>query len=987
MLVFNGFRLDVTDMSLRRGQRTILLTPKAFNALRYLVEHAGQLVSKDDLWAAAWPGISVTDASLTMCVSEIRKALGDDPKTPRYIETVHRLGYRFIAPVSNQLVRTPESRLRPQAGPVSAGPRTRTPHFVGRESELAQLHEWFEQGLRGERQIVFVTGEPGIGKTTLVEQFLRLQQSANGESLWVGRGQCIDHYGAGEAYLPLLDALGRLCRGPQGGRLVELLDKHAPAWLVQMPGLVGTAEWNALQARVAGGTHERMLRELADAVEVISQERALVLWLEDLHWSDYSTLEWLGFLARRPEPARLLVLGAYRPVEVIVREHRLRGLKQELQIHGHCRELPLSLLSEAAVTEYLALRLANADSSGSDYREGSPQEPLSRLASSIYRRTDGNPLFMVNVVDHLVKQTGDAALVETAGAFELDRLDTPPNLVQMIEHNLAGLNPDEQAVLEAASVTGIEFPAMAVAAGLERPVNDTEAYCTQLARRQQFIEYRGMRELPDGTVTASFGFLHALYRDVLHERVPPGRRAEFHRRIAERVEEAYGPNPGDAAVELAYHYRLSGNRTKTVRYLQLAAERASARRAYHEAERHYRDAIELLGVLPESPERDLRELELRQAATGILFLSKGWLAPELIDARKRITALAEKSDNLGALCASLLHRAWTPLIAGDFATAGALADQALELARREGNPTRLAHAYHLQMVLRYQRGDPAGAEQHFRAGLEFFDDPQFKQKPEGTVATFAFGAYSAWSLGRPDVARQRVAQMMAGMDRNNPAQLVISAFGTAFLHLLLREYEQAETLAAEAVALSQEHQIANYAIAARCVLGSARAQIGNIAEGITLLREGLADMLRLGLRGMCTSYPRYLAEAQGRTGALVDALETIEQTLEINPDELTSRQETLRVRGELRVKQGATEAAETDFRDAIALAQKMGARMSELRASMGLARLLRDTGRRNEAQLMLSEIYNWFNEGFDTPDLKEATALLDELSALVESEG
>src|SRR5215472_12228161 len=138
MLVFNSFRLDVANSSLSRGKQAILLTPKAFNVLRHLVEHAGQLVSKDDLWRAVWPGISVTDATLTMCVSEIRKALRDDAKTPRYIETVHRLGYRFIAPVSNQPVRTSGSGLRPQAAPVSAGPPTGTPHFVGREAELAQ---------------------------------------------------------------------------------------------------------------------------------------------------------------------------------------------------------------------------------------------------------------------------------------------------------------------------------------------------------------------------------------------------------------------------------------------------------------------------------------------------------------------------------------------------------------------------------------------------------------------------------------------------------------------------------------------------------------------------------------------------------------------------------------------------------------------------------------------------------------------------------
>jgi len=177
-----------------------------------------------------------------VCVGEIRKALRDEPKTPRYIETVHRLGYRFIAPVSTQPVRISDSEVRGQESGLARSLQSPTHHFVGREGELAQLHQWLARALAGERQIVFVTGEPGIGKTTLVEEFLQQDQVSGEERHWIGRGQCIEHYGTGEAYLPVLDALGRLCRELGGGRLVELLDKHAPTWLVQMPALLGAAE-------------------------------------------------------------------------------------------------------------------------------------------------------------------------------------------------------------------------------------------------------------------------------------------------------------------------------------------------------------------------------------------------------------------------------------------------------------------------------------------------------------------------------------------------------------------------------------------------------------------------------------------------------------------------------------------------------------------------------------------------------------------------
>src|SRR6058998_869005 len=200
--------------------------------------------------------------------------------------------------------------------------------------------------------------------------------------LWIGHGQCIEHYGAGEVYLPVLEALGRLCREPEGKRLVELLNQHAPSWLVQMPELLSTAELEVLQRKVAGTTRERMLREMAEAMEALTAERPLVLWLEDLHWSDYSTLDWLAFVARRREPARLLVIGTYRPVEVIAREHPLKGVKQELQLHGYCGEQPLELLSEGDVGEYLAVRF----SVGAQHAA-----PLQGLARVIHQRTEGNP--------------------------------------------------------------------------------------------------------------------------------------------------------------------------------------------------------------------------------------------------------------------------------------------------------------------------------------------------------------------------------------------------------------------------------------------------------------------------------------------------------------------------------------------------------------------------------------------------------------------
>src|SRR5207244_1740367 len=202
---------------------------------------------------------------------------------------------------------------------------------AGCERALDALHRALATALTGVRQLLFVTGEAGLGKTTLVEAFLTALEASG--PLWVGRGQCLDHYGAGEAYLPVLEALGRVCRGPGGQEVIALLGQQAPTWLVQMPGLVRAADLEPLQRRMAGATRDRMLRELAEALELLTARQPLLLVLEDLHWSDYSTLDVLAVLARRQEPARLLLLGTYRLPDALQRGHPLATVHHELQRH------------------------------------------------------------------------------------------------------------------------------------------------------------------------------------------------------------------------------------------------------------------------------------------------------------------------------------------------------------------------------------------------------------------------------------------------------------------------------------------------------------------------------------------------------------------------------------------------------------------------------------------------------------------------------
>jgi DNA-binding winged helix-turn-helix (wHTH) protein len=387
---FGPFRLDHDNACVWRGEQRLALRPKTFELLVHLVQHAGVLVTKEALFEAVWPDAVVAEGVLATSMVELRKALGETARQPQFIATVHRRGYRFIAPVVAIDPVAPESTPLDLLDVSTPPPTYALPGLlVSRAAELAALHACLAHALQGERQVVFITGEAGIGKTTLVDAFV--SQMASAPVPWVGRGQCIEQYGAGEPYLPLFEALGGLCRSPDGTHLLARLTQQAPSWLIQMPALLSTAEYDTLQRRVAGASRERMLRELAEAVEALTTERPLVLVLEDLHWSDASTLEWLAYVARRRQSARLLVLGTYRPSDAIVREHPVRGMTQELLVHGQCQQVVVGYLSAAQVGAYLTLRFGAG--------------PLgATIAPLLHQRTNGNPLFLVTMVDEMVRQ-------------------------------------------------------------------------------------------------------------------------------------------------------------------------------------------------------------------------------------------------------------------------------------------------------------------------------------------------------------------------------------------------------------------------------------------------------------------------------------------------------------------------------------------------------------------------------------------------------
>lgn len=281
-LWFPPFHLDLERAELRHGERRVALRPKALALLEYLASRPGRLLGSRELLEAVWPDVTVSAVALKVCIRELRRALCDPAGRPRFIETVPRRGYRFIAAVETET-----------GGGGSA------PGLFGRGEELARVGRLFERARAGQSQLVWVSGEAGIGKTAFVTAFLDGLRAAT-DDVWTAAGQCAEHYGGGEAFLPVLDALGRLAAGRRRRAVLARLRRHAPTWLLQLPALLGTGEGEALRRRQAGGTRERMLREIVGALEALAATRPLVLALEDLHWSDVSTLDLLAALARRP---------------------------------------------------------------------------------------------------------------------------------------------------------------------------------------------------------------------------------------------------------------------------------------------------------------------------------------------------------------------------------------------------------------------------------------------------------------------------------------------------------------------------------------------------------------------------------------------------------------------------------------------------------------------------------------------------------------
>ena len=567
MPLFPPFRLDKVNQILWREtpgspEEPVALNPKAFALLEYLIENSGRLVTHEELLDAVWPDVHVQPEVIKGHILAIRGALGDTPQKSRFIETVRRRGYRFVAGLSDS---------RGTASVVSEQTQS-SAHYVGRSKPLRQLQDAFTSVSRGAPQLVFVVGEPGIGKTALLDEFSAAIGSKDGV-LW-SIGRCIEGYGGIEPFYPVLEALTRMARSRPGDSLVQALVAIAPTWAVQLPGVLSRETRASLQQQVVGSARPRMVREFCEWAEEVAATRSLVLILEDLHSADYSTVDLLSALARRGGRAKLLVVATYRPEEAAEKAHPVHTLSRGLLLQKLCREVILAPLSEADVTEFVA----GPDGAGTKLRQ---------LAGVIAEQSGGNPLFMVAIFDDLVERglvTRSPSGWELQAPLERIGFEVPRTLNQLIETRIQRLSALERRLLETGSVAGIEFGAMTCAPAAEMDAHEFEDSCEDLSRRGAFIHRAEVQLLPDNMPMQLYGFNHEMYRQVLYGRQGAARRARLHRVIGERLEEIFPPDQrGRVAVELAQHFGAAHDWLRALNYLRSALHAAKRRSAHHEA--------------------------------------------------------------------------------------------------------------------------------------------------------------------------------------------------------------------------------------------------------------------------------------------------------------------------------------------------------------------------------------------------------------------
>ena len=838
--------------------------------------------------------------------------------------------------------------------------------LVGREHELGLLRERWQEATQGKGQVVLLGGEPGIGKSRLVQT---LGQQALTEGAIKIEFRC-SPYHQNSAFHPIIDHLQRFLgferEEPPESRLDKLARRLStyrftePETLPLMASLLSLPlPADAAPLNVTPQKQKEKTRAALVAWTVEEAEKAPVYYVwEDLHWADPSSLEALSLLLDQVPATRLLAVWTFR-----------LDFRPPWPPRSHIAQLMLNRLGQREV-EMMVERMTGG--------KPLPVEVMQEVA----RKTDGIPLF-VEELTRTVMESG--VLRERNGHYELTRplraLAIPLSLNDSLMARLDRLGAVKE-VAQLAATVGREFSYELLEAVAMLDAKDLQQALDKLVESEIFHQ-RGL--LPQ----ARYIFRHALIQDAAYQSLLRSTRQRYHRHIAQTLAERLPEIKETQPELLARHYTEAGLIAQAIPYWLQAGRQAGRRSAHVEAISHLTKGLELLATLPDGPERAQEELALQMALGTSLLATKGFAAPELGKAYTRARELCRQLGDPPQLFPVLAGLRFFYTVHGEIQTSRELAEQLLRLAEGADDPGLLLEAHYALAIPLNLFGEFGPALEHYEQTIALYDPQQHRSLAfiYGMDAGVTSRSYAAWilcKLGYPGRALERSREALSlAREVAHPFSLAYAlVFGFCFVHYKRGEMKSVLESAEALISLSKEQGFSFWLWQGILYRGTALVGLGREEEGIGGIRQGIAGWRASGAKSYGTRFSAMLLEAHLKRG------ETDEGTRVLN-EALTFRESTgeryeearlYRLKGELMRMRGNDEEAEQSFRTAIQIAQGQSAKSLELRATMSLARLLAKQGRRDEARTMLAEIYGWFTEGFDTADLKDAKRLLEELS-------
>jgi predicted ATPase len=834
--------------------------------------------------------------------------------------------------------------------------------FVGRERELAQMRQALELAIGGSGQIVAAMAEAGTGKSRLFHEF----KAAIPATCKVLEAHSVSH-GKASAWLPVLELLRSYFSivdaddaASRRDKMNAVLRALGPALEDALPylfGLLGIVEGSDPLAQMAPPIKlQRALDAIKRIILIESLKQPVAVIFEDLHWIDAQTQALLDVLADSIANARVLLLVNYGP------EYRDEWTSKSN--HSQLRLPPLDSSDGAAM---LAALLG----------EGVELNPLKLLVGD---RTGGNPFFIEEIVQALF----DEGALERNGAVKVTRslsqLSLPPTVQGILAARIDRQSGDHKQLLQTLAVIGRESPLGL----LSQVASNADEQLKQILKELEAAEFI-CEQLATGGV--EYVFKHALTQEVAYNSLLIERRKQLHERSGHALETIYASQLDDHLTQLAHHYSLSDNVDKAVEYLGRAGQQAMQRSAHVDAVNSLTAAIDLLQKLPDSPEQIQRELPLQFAIIPALIPVRGWGAQEVELAITRARELCDELGNPPELF-SAVYVVWAVrFVRANIRTALEVAQQLLRRGESSRDPVSLLSAHHAMGETLFHLGELLLAREHLEMALSL-DDPKRPLALFGIdekVANLSYLSWNLWHLGYPDQALKSCNEAIAlAQALGHPHSRAFSYGYASYIRELRGELNSLQEISEQLFAVSSEHGLADLLAGARGVQGWTMAMREH-EEGILQLENCIASNRVTGLKVVQPHYLCMLAEACGNLGRFDRGLDALTEALTIadEDEDRYCQPDTYRLKGELLLKQDVSNIAEAEncFRKAIEIARKQSAKSWELRATMSLARLLVSQCRQNEARTMLADIYNWFTEGFETADLKDAKALLDELSA------